>query len=101
MAERAEDWFVPFSITFSRSHLKFLYESAVLAVVFGHYDALFMKIYTITLSQDHVMVRRLQNSYPIHIEFDASLGQLTVRNYETEEENKGRQTDRNSKVTYQ
>ena len=101
MAEHAEDWFVPFSITFSKSHLKYLYEAAVLAVVFGHYDSLFMKMYVITLSQDHVMVRRLQNSYPIHIELDAALGQLTVRNYETEEENKGRQTDRDSKATYQ
>ena len=101
MVERTEDWFVPFSITFSRSHLKFLYGAAVLAEVFGYYEILFTKMYMITLSQDHVMVRRLQHSWPIYIELDASLGQLTVRNYETEEENKRSETEWDSKVTYQ
>jgi len=76
------------SITYSRRYRKILEEPALMAVVFGYWDELIIKIVECSLQSDMPILNILFNSFPIYITMNR--GVLKVSNYEVET-NKGKE----------
>lgn len=90
MVEKSNEWFVPLALIYGRENLKYLYGAVVLATVFEYREALIEKMYKITPTTDHPVVWLLEHSWPLYVELNTRLGQVTVRNYE--ENNKKMET---------
>ena len=83
MGEKCERWDLPVGMTFSGDIVRKLSECAIFFVVFDYREAMFETMLECTLQSDWPIIRILYCSYPLHVTINK--GNLTVRNYETED----------------